>query len=247
MNRDHVSFKITLLASAVALLAAACIENADELTNGHGKKKGGTKTAGSTCQVDEECESGTCDETNHVCVASSGVSEALQCNVKPENIRSYRNFDGAKLEEQRPNEGTGVNRARMKPYAVMASEYQRILGNTPDGIKTAGASFNASPARWYGEPVYSGVTMNTAFNIAFEGCLTYAAADANMKSAPTTDSAKTECTSFMRKAWSRTPAPEEVDACTDLAMNKLSTETEPARRWAYVCASILSSTQFLTF
>lgn len=246
---NHVSLKITLLASVLALFSAACVEDADSLTNGKGKKKGGTKTEGSSCQVDSECESGSCDPNAHVCTAASvdGVSAALQCNIKPEGVRSYKSFDGAKLEAERPNEGTGVNRARVKPYQVLAAEYQRVLGTTPESIKTAGASFNAAPARWYGETSYSGVTMNTAFNIAFEGCLTFTAANANMKSAPTTDSAKAECTSFMRKAWSRTPAPEEVDACTDLAVNKLSTETEPTRRWAYVCASILSSTQFLTF
>jgi hypothetical protein len=245
MNRFNTKF--TLLASAIALLAAACTENADELTNGRGKKKHGTKTEGTPCQDDSECESGMCDPNGHVCTAASQISEALQCNVKPEGARSYVLFDGTKLDEKRANEGTGVNRARMKPYSVMASEYQRVLGNTPDGIKTAGASFNAAPARWYGEPVYSGVTMNTAFNIAFEGCLTFTAANADMKSAPTQDSAKQQCTSLMRKAWSRTPSPEEVDACTDLAVNKLSAETEPTRRWAYVCASILSSSQFLTY
>lgn len=244
---NHVSLKITLLASALALFSAACTEDADQLTNGRGKKGHGTKTEGTACTTDSECESGTCDPTGHVCTASSQVSEALQCNVKPQGARSYVLFDGTKMEEQRTNEATGMNRARMKPYGVMASEYQRVLGNTPDSIKTAGPSFNAAPARWYGEPVYSGVTMNTAFNISFEGCLKYTAANADMKSAPTQDSAKEQCTSFMRKAWSRTPSPEEVDACTDLAVNKLSAETDATRRWAYVCASILSSSQFLTY
>lgn len=244
---NHVSIKLSLLVSAFAILAAACSQDADELTNGKGRKKGGTKTEGSACQSDDECESGACDETAHVCTASSKVSEALQCNAKPEGARSYKLFDGTKLEEQRLNEGTGVNRARVKPYGVMATELQRVLGNTPASIKTAGPSFNAAPARWFAEPTYSGVSMNKMFEVAFEGCLVYAAANPDMKAAPTAESAKTQCTSFMRKAWSRTPSPEEIESCTDLAVEKLGTEPDPARRWAYVCASILSSSQFLTF
>jgi hypothetical protein len=51
----------------------------------------------------------------------------------------------------------------------------------------------------------------------------------------------------MRKAWSKTPAPEEITACTDLAVTKLAAEKDVHRRWSYVCSSILSSSQFLTF
>lgn len=244
---NHVSTKLTLLASAIALLAAACTEDADSLTNGHGKKKAGTKTEGSTCKSDSECESASCDETSHVCVGASVIAQALQCNAKPAGARTYKQFDGSNLEDSRANEAVGINRARVKPYVVMASEYQRILGNTPPSLAKAGGSFESPPQRWFAEPVYSGVSMNAAFDISFEGCLTYTRANADMKSAPTADSAKAQCTDLMRKAWSRTPAPEEIDGCTDLALTKLASETDPARRWAYVCASVLSSSQFLTF
>jgi len=51
----------------------------------------------------------------------------------------------------------------------------------------------------------------------------------------------------MRKAWSRSASPAEITSCTNLATQKLSTEPDARRRWAYVCSSILSSSQFLTF
>jgi hypothetical protein len=246
MNR--VSMKITLLVSAFAMLSAACVEEADELTNGKGRRKGGVKAEGTACKSDDECMSGTCDAKTKVCAADEAgrISQALMCNVEVKG-RSYAGFDGKQLGVGRVDEGSGVNRARVKPYAVMGTEFQRVLGNTPESLASAGGSFNAPPARWFAEPVYSGVSMNKAFDIAFEGCLTYAGGNAALKAAPNADSAKTECTSLMKKAWSRSPSPEELTACTDLAVTKLSTEPEPTRRWAYVCASILSSSQFLTY
>ncbi|MDF2693724.1 MAG: hypothetical protein K0S65_2107 [Labilithrix sp.] len=134
-----------------------------------------------------------------------------------------------------------------KPYAVMATEYQRVLGLVPESIKTAGASFDDPPARWFAESVYSGVAMNAIFEISFEGCLDYVRASADLKAAPTPSSADAECTKMMRKAWSRTPSPEEIASCNNLAVTKLAAQTDVTRRWAYVCASILSSSQFLTF
>jgi hypothetical protein len=68
-----------------------------------------------------------------------------------------------------------------------------------------------------------------------------------MASMPTEESAATMCSALMRKAWSKTPSPEEITACTTLATTKLAAEPDARRRWAYVCASVLSSSQFLTF
>jgi hypothetical protein len=180
------------------------------------------------------------------------AAAALQCTVKPEG-RSYVLFDGSKLEATRVNEASAVNRARIKPYTVMANEYQRVLGVIPESVRTAASSFGNAPERWYTEPVHSGVSMNAVFDISFEACLSYVKTSADLTAAPTAQSAGAECTKLMRKAWNRSPSPEEISGCTDLAVTKLATsqwtarETDLTRRWAYVCASVLSSSQFLTF
>jgi hypothetical protein len=171
---------------------------------------------------------------------------ALECTVKPDG-RSYVLFDGTKLEATRINENVGVNRARLKPFAVMQGEYQRVLGLVPASLAAAGGSFDEAPERWFAEAQHSGVSLNAIFDISFDGCLQYTKTAADFAAAPTTETATTACTSLMRKAWSKTPAPEEIDACTTLATTKLASETNVRRRWTYVCASILSSSQFLTF
>ena len=95
--------------------------------------------------------------------------EALQCTDKPEG-RSYVLFDGTKLEQERRNENVGINRARFKPFAVLAGEYQRVLGAVPPSLEGSGASFDDPPARWYAEANHSGVSLNAMFDISFEGC-----------------------------------------------------------------------------
>lgn len=171
---------------------------------------------------------------------------ALECTVKPEG-RSYVLFNGMKLEEKRANENLGVNRARLKPYAVMKGEYQRVLGLVPASLETAAGSFDDAPARWYAEAQHSGVSLNAVFDISFDGCGAYTKTAAEYAAMPTAESAAQVCAALMRKAWSRTAAPEEIAACTALATTKLAAEPDARRRWTYVCSSILSSSQFLTF
>lgn len=218
--------KIILAVSlaALALPMAAC-DDPDSLT-GRGTKYGssGDPAAG----------------------GDQAAAEALQCTDKPQG-RVYKQFDGSDLTGDRANENVGVNRARIKPYAVMAGEYTRVLGAAPPSLAKAASSFDEPPDRWFEEASHSGVSLNAIFDISFEGCTTYVQGQGNLAAAPTADTAKDFCSTMMRKAWSRTASPEEVDGCVQLATDKLSQETNVQRRWAYVCASILSSSNFLTF
>lgn len=178
--------------------------------------------------------------------AGSVAAAALQCTDAPQG-RSYTLFDGSKLEANRVNEGAAVNRARTKPYSVLAGEYQRVLGAVPSSLAKAGGSFDDPPARWYAEPAYGGVSIHAVFDLSFEACTTFARDNPAMASAPTSDSAAEQCRSLMRKAWNRTASPTEIDACVDLATKKLSSESDSRKQWSYVCSSILSSSLFLTY
>ena len=171
---------------------------------------------------------------------------ALQCTQVPEG-RSYVLFDGSKMEASRVNENVGVNRARIKPFGVLAGEYQRVLGLVPASLAAAGSSFDEPPARWYAEAQHSGVSLNAIFDLSFEGCIAFTKTSADYAAAPTAATATSVCTSLMRKAWSHSPSPDEITACTTLAITKLAAEPDARKRWTYVCSSILSSSQFLTF
>lgn len=223
----HISLLATL--GILGASAAACGDNPDVL-----KGRATTDPA-----PDGTSNGANPDDPN----AAPG---ALECTVKPDG-RSYILFDGSKLETTRVNENVGVNRARLKPFAVMQGEYQRVLGVVPASLAASAGSFDQAPERWFAEAEHSGVSLNAIFDISFDGCLAYTKTAADYAAAPTDATATTVCTALMRKAWSKTPAPEEIASCTTLATTKLTTEPDARRRWAYVCASVLSSSQFLTF
>lgn len=219
---------ISLLATALALGACvtACADDPNALT---GRRNGaGSDTPGANP-----------DDPN-------ATPAALECTVKPEG-RSYVLFDGTKLEEARVNENVGVNRARLKPFAALQGEYQRVLGLVPPSLAASAGSFDDAPARWFAEAQHSGVSLNAIFGISFDGCLAYTKTAPELAAAPTAESAATFCGTLMRKAWSRTASPDELTSCTTLATTKLAAEPDARRRWTYVCSSILSSSQFLTF
>lgn len=216
--------KILSLLSLGALVAA-CGDDPGALTGRHNTPAGG-------------------DGTN----AGDGTSspQAVECTAKPQG-RSYVLFDGSKMEESRVNENVGMNHARLKPYAVMSGEYQRVLGVVPASLAGAAGSFDDPPPRWFAETDYSGVTLSAAFDISFDACTAATKTDAAFAAAPTAATAQTQCAAWARKAWSRTASPDELSACVDLATTKLADEPDARRRWTYVCASILSSAQFLTY
>lgn len=226
--RKPVNNHTHLLLAALAFFgatASACSDDPGALTGGNGPSDPGS--------------SGAPDDP-------SATPAALQCTQKPDG-RSYVLFDGTKLEDSRVNENVGVNRARLKPFNVLQGEYQRVLGLVPASLAASGGSFDEPPARWYAEAQHSGVSLNAIFDISFEGCAALTKTAPEYAAAPTTETATTMCSSLMRKAWSRSASPEEITSCTNLATQKLSAEPDARKRWTYVCSSILSSSQFLTF
>lgn len=172
-------------------------------------------------------------------------ASALMCVDLPA-ARSYPLFDGAKLEARREDESVDVNRARFKPFSVMADEYTRALGLVPPSLAAAAATFEEPLPRWHSEPAPSAVALDAIYAIGLEGCNAAVGNDPSSVIAPTQETATTFCTGLMERAWGEAPA-DSIATCVDLAIDKLGMEPDPRTRWAHVCASILSAPQFLTF
>lgn len=214
-------FCLVVFATASALAVLGC-DDPNELTGGPGDRG-------------RNGEDGTDDS-----------AAALECTEAPVG-RSYTLFDGTKLEQSRHNENVGVNRARVKPFAAMEKEFQRVLGVVPPSLKDSAGSFDVPAARWFGEAEYSAVSLHAMAEISFEACLAYTKTSPAFAAPPTAETAGAECSKLMRKAWSRSPSPDEISGCADLATTALADEKDVGRRWAYACASVLSASQFLTF
>lgn len=170
--------------------------------------------------------------------------------------RSYVGFGGEKLEADRFEPPTGFDQARVKPHAVLASEFQRTIGHVPASLAEANGVFGEAPARWYEEPELGSIALFQAYRLALEGCTAYTADAARFASDPTRPTAEAECRSMMRSFWSRAPSAEQIESCVTVALGSshegdasaaAATPVPPRKRWAYACASVLSSARFLTY
>jgi hypothetical protein len=161
--------------------------------------------------------------------------------------RAYTGFGGTDLTAGRVVGNIGDDRRRVLPYSALQTEYPRVLGATPASLASEAATFGSSQPRWYGEPQSSAISLYAAYSVAFDGCLATMAAKAQYATAPAAATAMTECTNMTSLYWTRAATSDELAACTTLAVTGLSSEIDPYRRWAYVCASVLTSDGFLTF
>lgn len=163
------------------------------------------------------------------------------------NMKLYKGFGDIELTADRSKGDIGADRARLKPYSALTGEFQRVTGSTPASLTSAAAAFGTAPDRWFFETSANAISLYTTYRAAFEAGLTIAGTDAKYATAPTDATAATECASFERKAWSRTPVSTEIQACVSAAMQDSLAETDPKRRWAYAFAAVLGATGFTTF
>ena len=66
-------------------------------------------------------------------------------------------------------------------------------------------------------------------------------------SVPSNTTSATSCGDFAHTFWNRLATQPEIDTCVNVAMVDTVKETDPHRRWAYACASVLSSAGFMTY
>lgn len=170
----------------------------------------------------------------------------LECNSREER-RAYVGFGETELTSDRVNEAHNLNRARVKPYAVLAGEFKRALGATPSSLAGAASTFGEAKARWLEEPRSGALELDALFRVSFQGCLDVTAEGNLYAAMPDEVSAEKNCGEFIRKFWSQDATAEALEACTTYATTALAKEKEPRRRWAYVCASVLTSAPFLSY
>jgi hypothetical protein len=161
--------------------------------------------------------------------------------------KEYAGFDNLRLDADRKAFKLGEDRGRVKPFGALQTEYARVLGAAPASLQGSGATFGQVPKNWYEEPEANAVALQTAYNIAFDGCLTFTATAPEFEKAPDATSAAAQCGAMARKFWSKTPGPQEIQACADVAVTGAAKEPAARRKWAYACASVLTSAGFLTY
>jgi hypothetical protein len=166
--------------------------------------------------------------------------QPLYCN----NSQAYVGLDGRVLIEERLDLTAQTDRLRVKPYSLLQEDFNRALGMTPAFIQNQASTFNDPATRWSQEPALSGVNMYQAFKAAFQGCRA-TLTQTQFQTNPTLATADVECASFQRKFWNREPTAQERSSCASFAVSAENNDASPKNRWAYACAAVLSSVNFL--
>ena len=174
-------------------------------------------------------------------------SGSSRCRFSASTSRPDPVADPRLGHEQVIEAALGIDRGRVKPYDALATEYARVLGTTPASLAGASDTFAQAPARWYAEPQGNAVALQTAYKIAFDGCIDYTASAPAYATAPDATSAAKVCGEMERKFWSRVPSPAEIQKCVDAAVTGSKAEPTPRRKWAAACAAVLTSAGFLTY
>lgn len=221
--------KTFAIALSATLLATACAEEGDELLGG-----APGPTGNGTAAPEPPKPPPTCAD--------------LQT--------TYAGFAGTKLEAGRTDYALGQERTRNKPFEALKDDYKRLFGAEPASLTSSAPTFGEAPPRWFVEPVPGAVSLYQSYRVAFEACLGETKTDPQWAVAPTTEAAKTQCAAWQRKFWSRTPPSESIAACATVAVTDSASEvvpggatraTDPRRRWAYACASVLTAGDFVMY
>lgn len=169
--------------------------------------------------------------------------EVAFCNAG----RAYTGFGGTELTAGRAERDVGSERARAKPFSALQTEYPRVLGTTPALLAQSESTFGTTAPRWYVKGDPNAVSLYQAYRIAFQGCLTLTASDSKFAATPTMESAKGQCAAWASRFWGRAALGPELEACATVIGQHAVKETQVRRRWAHGCASVLTSSDFLTF
>lgn len=161
--------------------------------------------------------------------------------------KTYAGFAGTTLGSDRVQDLAGVDRGRLKPFSALTGEYMRVSSYSPPILSNGASTFGSPPANWYQEPSASAITIYTSYRASFQSCLQMTATGAEFSAAPTSTTATTECTNWTRKFWSRDATPDELNTCTGVALTDTASETDVNKRWAYVCAAVMTSAGFLSY
>ncbi len=161
--------------------------------------------------------------------------------------RAYVGFGGMELTYDRPERDVGYERARAKPFSALQTEYPRVLGTTPALLAQSESTFGTTAARWYTKGDPNAVSLYQAYRIAFQGCLTVTGTAEKYATPPTAATATAECSAWAQKFWGRAALSAELEACATVIGQYALKETQVRRRWAHGCASVLTSSDFLTF
>lgn len=181
-----------------------------------------------------------------------------RCEGRPLS-RTYRGFGGETLEADRSDTALGLEGRRTSLYNSidaargnldnMAGEWEFAKGFITEAT---GGAYGVRERNWYSEPSGSALLFATNFRAAFLACekrITERRGfgmHADFTTLPTPQTARAQCSDLAIRFWKTRATEEQLADCVQYATVETAEETQPSKRWGYVCATLLSTTFVLT-
>lgn len=173
--------------------------------------------------------------------------------------RSYRGFGGERLEDDRRDLARGLDSRRTTLFErgdsagghldTVASVFEFSKGFvTPQSA----SAYGFRERGWFADPTGSALLLATQYRLAYLSCQRLLeqkrgwASHVEFAVTPTEASARSQCRALSTRFWNVKPTDTQLDECVTYATVETASETVPARRWAYVCATLISTTYALT-
>ncbi len=178
---------------------------------------------------------------------------AAVCEGAPP-ARTFTGLDGLPLERDRVNAAADLDQRRTRSWENLdayGGDLNQQLGyyRATEGLLER-ATAPLRPDFWYLEADMGALELYSQFRVGFMACERMVADPhgtplfslPSFASAPSTDTADGPCRYMMRQFWKTEPTAQQVQACADFAVNETSDLPTVSKRWALVCAALLSST-----
>lgn len=193
---------------------------------------------------------------------------AARCEGAPRS-RTFRGLDGTTLEAGRVDAAVELDRRHTRTWERVEEWVQDMNDKLGYWLASDGLFWEAAvPVRrrggagfWYNDAPLGAIELYSQFRLSFLMCSRLLSAPpdsmqraafvlspedgspiADFMVAPTAASAPVRCERLMRRFWRMIPSADQVAACARFAVDETAElATSPVERWAYVCASLLTS------
>ena len=158
----------------------------------------------------------------------------------------HKGMGGAPIETRLKGNLVETNKDQVKPFQALSSSYQR-MGLSMDCLQGVGNSFTEGPDRFLIAQSASIITVSAMHSANLCAAEDWIGKNGGAPGAPTVDSAKSMCREFIATACMEEASDIQLNACSDLIVNKTASENNNGVRYAHGLAAVLSSACVSTY
>lgn len=170
---------------------------------------------------------------------------ALACKIDASIV--YKGIGGDNLAAGRTAGAEGENTYQMKPADSLRETYMKTFGQVPPSFARLRGTITSDQPRWVSPVLPSAFSNYAVFMLGREVGQSVVAKDASWAQKISPDAVLEGCKAIATKAWIRTVTDKDVEPCVRYMESSDMQRLDPAERWSYAFAAVLSSIEFISY